>query len=91
MNQNQTDKFMFEMSQGETHRLAWKDTVEPFFEAKINELFTAFQQCGSSDKDLLFDIKLQLNVLNSLRVHFEDYIQTGQMAAIQLKGEGNGH
>lgn len=91
MNQSQTDQLMFEMSKGEEHRHAWKVTVEPFFREKASELFSAFQQCASSDKDVLFDIKLQLNVLNSLETYFKDYIETGRMASIQLKEGSDGH
>ena len=83
-------KLEMERARGELHQRAWEQTVKPFFESKESELFDMFIDCPTSEKEMLLDIKLQLNVLKALRINFESYIETGHMAATQL-GERNDH
>ena len=79
-----------ERARGEIHERAWEQTVKPFFEEKEAELFDAFIDCPTSEKEMLMDLKLQLNVLKAMKIHFESYIDTGRMAATQL-GDRNDH
>jgi len=87
---NKEAQLELERARGELHQRSWSETVEPFFESKEQELFEAFVDCPTSEKDTLIDLKMQLNVLKAMKVHFASYIETGHMASQQL-GERNEH
>jgi hypothetical protein len=58
--------------------------VEPYIEAKTGDLFKAFIECSTDDKEKLFDIKLQLNALRGLKADFDTKIETAKLADTQL-------
>jgi len=88
MNDDLKEKLEIEAAQGEHYQRTWDGMIAPFFDQKSKELYDAFCQTPTDNKELMFDIKLQHNALNSLRRHFEEYIETGKLASKQLeKGE----
>ena len=91
MNDKERQKLEVERAIGDQHQRAWENTIQPFFDNKMKELFDAFLTCDSGNKSMLFDLKLQLNALQSLEVHFKSFIETGKMASQTLnEGEENG-
>jgi len=84
-------KLEVEVAQGDNHKRAWEQIVEPFFEAKKAELFEAFVNTGSSETDALVSIKMHMNVLESMKDHFWHYINTGKMAQKTLEEMNNGN
>ena len=80
-----------EVAKGQAHKSAWDQLVEPFFEAKKAELYEAFIKLPTSNGEELLNIKMQVNVLDSMKDHFQHYINTGKMAQTTLEGESNEH
>lgn len=70
---------------GEMHQRAWKHSVEPFVKAKKAELYEAFINHPSTDKDGLMLIKLQINALISMGDEFQTFINTGKLARQQIE------
>ena len=69
-----------EASKGAQHASAWTNMVEPFFDAKQIELYEAFKNVPVRDKEALTEIHAQTLALESMRLHFLHFIQTGTMA-----------
>lgn len=85
MNQNEQEILLArEISLGEAHQVTWDNFVKPFFDRKSEELFEAFKSCDTRDKEGLQLLKMQLNALESLQVHFMHFIETGVMASQTL-------
>ena len=90
--QTQTELMMeLEIAKGQAHKSAWDQLVQPFFEAKKAELYEAFINLPTSNQEELINIKMQVNVLDSMKDHFQHYINTGNLAQTTLKGESNEH
>ncbi len=68
---------------------AWEEHVKPFFDDKELELFDAFKDANTTDKEGIQLIKMQANVLAMLRNHFESLINTGKLARKQLEDKEN--
>jgi len=80
-----------EVQKGRAYQGAWDQLVEPFFEAKKAELYEAFIKLPTSNGEELLNIKMQVNVLDSMKDHFQHYINTGKMPQTTLEGESNEH
>lgn len=74
-----------EQAKGEEYGRIFNEYMLPFIEAKRKVLFDAFQRVSVSDVDSLKDIKLQLTAINSLEAHFQEFINTGKLAKIELE------
>jgi hypothetical protein len=83
-------KMEVDQAKGESYQRAWEFIIEPFFDAKQLELYEAFFNMPTSNKEALVDIKLQVNSLMSLKDEIEHYINTGKLAKTALEGESNG-
>jgi hypothetical protein len=87
------DVLEFEVRRAEEYKHSWENHVKPFFDSKEQELVRAFKACSSSDPAQLQLIKLQFNVLEGMKIHFQTFIETGRMAEHQLsllEGNNNG-
>ena len=73
-----------EAAQCEAAGRAWHQYVEPFFIDKEAELFQAFKDINTTEKDDILLIKMQANVLAMLKDHFDSKINTGRMARHQI-------
>jgi hypothetical protein len=87
INDNEKQRLETERAIGEMHQRAWEHSVQPFVEKKKAELFEAFVDHPSTDKDGLMLIKLQLNALASMGDEFESFINTGKLARQQLEND----
>ena len=85
MTDDERQYFESEQAIGEMHQRAWESSVQPFVKAKQEELFNAFINHQTTDKDGLMLIKLQLNALASMADEFQSLINTGKLARQQLK------
>tara|TARA_R110000744_G_C19370310_1_gene562417 strand:+ start:4601 stop:4873 length:273 start_codon:yes stop_codon:yes gene_type:complete len=90
MMNDETARLESEQSIGEMHGRAWEHSVKPFVEAKQAELYAAFVNHPSTDKDGLMLIKLQVNALTSMGDEFQTYINTGKLARQQLEENNDG-
>ena len=79
------DTLEIEQAKGEMYQRAYDSTVQPFISAKEAELFDAFLNHPTSDTDGLVLIKLQLNVLTSMRDEFQSKINSGKLARQQIE------
>lgn len=79
------DALEVEQAKGEMYQRAFDSTVQPFISAKETELFDAFLNHPTSDTDGLVLIKLQLNVLTSMRDEFQSKINSGKLARQQIE------
>ena len=76
-----------EVAKGVQHAATWDKMVEPFFIEKHAELYEAFKNCPVRDKEGLLEIHAQTLALESMRLHFLHFIQTGTMAQKTLSDE----
>lgn len=83
-----SDALEFEAAKGEEYQRAWESMVEPFFVQKSKELYEAFCEHPTTDRDGLTILKLQVNALHSLKDEFQSQINSGMLARKQL-GEEN--
>ena len=79
------DLLEVEAAQCEAAGRAWVQHVEPFFLNKEAELFEAFKDASTTNKDDILTIKMQANVLAMLKDHFDSLINTGKLARKQLE------
>jgi hypothetical protein len=77
-----------ERSIGEEKKRAFEAHVEPFINEKKLQLFEAFCQVNSQDKDMLQSIRMQVSALDAIVEDFRHYINTGKMASISLEQKG---
>ena len=82
-----TNKLVLEVEAAECEAAgrAWKQYVEPIFIEKEIELFEAFKDANTTQKDDILLIKMQANVLSIVKDHFESKINTGRLARTQLE------
>jgi len=62
-----------------------QEVLKPFFEDKEAQLWEAFKDAPTVDKEGLFDIKLQSNALKGMESYFQGAIDTGKLAQKQLE------
>lgn len=74
-----------ERAKGQEAELVFETHIKPFVEAKEKLLFEAFQNCPVGNVELLKDIKFQMTAIRSLESHYQEFITTGKLAAIQLE------
>lgn len=90
MNSEEIRSFLeVEQAKGETYKRIWDSVVGPFFIRKENELIEAFRGTRSNDTDALVMIRMQFNAIEALKVEFQHFITTGQIAQKQLFEEEN--
>lgn len=73
-----------EKSKGEHYSRVWEGIVRPFFESKEEALIEAFRNASSEDTNVLLRLRMQFNAIESLKLEFMHYIETGRMAQQQL-------
>jgi hypothetical protein len=87
MDEQTKTKLQLEAATGEDWERVYKSKLMPFFSNKRAELFQAFQDIPTSEKDQLLTLKLQCNALTSLEEEFLSRIHTGVMARQALSEE----
>ena len=80
-------KLEFDQAKGESYQRAWEHIIEPFFDYKQAELYQAFMDCATSEGDSLVLIKMQSNVMTSMKDEMEHYINTGKLARAAIQEE----
>lgn len=63
----------------------YEQHIKPFIEAKERVLFEAFTNCNPADKETLQIIKLQANAIKSLGEYFQEGINSGKLAKLELE------
>ena len=83
------ERLEIESSVGDQYKNTWDGFVEPYFIEKSKQLFEAFKSCSSSNVDALVAIRMQMNALDGLKEHFISYVNSGELAKIQLEERKN--
>jgi hypothetical protein len=76
-----------ERAKGDEAKRVWDSFIEPVFGEKEELLFEAFKATPVRDQEALTLIHLQYKALESVKQHFAEAINTGQMASMQLELE----
>lgn len=84
---DQRRQLEIEAAAGDQAERTWSSQIEPYFLEKRVALFDAFINCETANKELLIDLKMQLNALIGLEEYFKDKMLTGKMAQQTLKEE----
>lgn len=85
MKEVEIHKLQVEAQKGEAAKMAWDHHVLPFFTEKESELFDAFKDASTVNREDIVLIKMQANVLSMIKDYFESKINTGILANNQLQ------
>lgn len=89
VDENIKTKLEVEVAIGGQHQAVWDSLLQPFFDAKEEELYEVFKRCPVRDKEGLVEIHAQTLVLESMKNHFINFINTGKLAQKSLSDEDN--
>lgn len=71
-----------ESARGDRYKAVYEEIFEPFRSGLEDQLIEAFK--NETDSEIFVNINLSLRILDKLDTHLQNFIQTGNLAKIQL-------